>query len=98
MKTAQDYIKDLEGRFYSPYEGQQVAAYVAKLGGDRASGRGESTVYLAWLAWLGHSASEDSFADFERWVTLDRASTGSGTTAAQVQNFYDGFRCAQTSP
>ena len=97
MKTAQDYIKDLECRFYSPYEGQQVAAYIARLSGERAVSHCESTVYLAWLAWLGHSASEDSFDDFERWVNSDRASTGSGTTADQVQNFYDGFRCAHAT-
>ena len=91
MKSAQDIIEELSGKFYSPSEMAQVEAFINQIKGNKKPD--ESKEYRAWLAWLNYSGSEELFENFKDWIEKDSIQTGAGTTADQVQNFYAGF-CA----
>lgn len=96
MRTAQEIIEELSGKFYSPYEMAQVQAFINEIKGDKKPD--ESKEYRAWLAWLVESGSEEPYETFLDWIEKDPIQTGAGTTADRVQNFYEGFCANEGNP
>ena len=90
--TAEEYIKTLEGRFYSPSEALQVACVVREL--RKLKSCDGATTGEGWKAWLDHSGFDDAdctFSQYEHWITSYGTGLFCGAVAEQARNFHEGF-------